>query len=67
MSQPITSPFRYRDLPRPSIFAADTKFTGKWAKKATSGVDLTPKASGFCVAIPTRAESDRTHSIKRAK
>lgn len=63
----IENPFHYSEEKRPSIFATDTKFTGKWANKATSGVDLTPKASGFCVSIATRAESDRTNSIKRTK
>ena len=67
MSQPITSPFRYRDLPRPSIFATDPRFTGKWASKANHCNDLTPKPSKFSVAIATPAESARTNSIKRVK
>jgi len=63
MTQPITSPFRYRDLP----FATDPRFTGKWASKANHCNDLTPKPSKFSVAIATPAESARTNSIKRAK
>jgi len=65
--QPSTSPFRWAEYPRPSIFATDPRFTGKWASKANHCNDLTPKPSKFSVAIATPAESARTNSIKRAK
>lgn len=67
MNQPIRSPFRWAENPRPSIFGTDPHFTGKNSAKAKKEVDLTPKPSKFSVAIATPAESARTNSIKRAK
>ena len=66
MSQPITSPFRYRDDPRPSI-AMSMKTN---ANQYTAGrkVNLAPMpATSFCSHIATPKESDRTNSIKGAK
>jgi len=67
MTLPITSPFRWAENPRPSIFGTDPHFTGKNSAKAKKEVDLTPKPSSFSVAIATKAESDRTNSIRRTK
>jgi hypothetical protein len=66
MSQPITSPFRWAEYPRPSIFLDDKKS----ANQHTAGrkVNLEPMpATSFCSHIATPKESDRTNSIKRTK
>ena len=64
--QMIEKPFRYWEVKRPSIFADDKKNANQYT--AGRKVNLAPMpASSFCTLIPTRAEQDRTNSIKGRK